>query len=210
MDRNFCSLFLLLTVCAAWSFQIRSSSATLRTPQHSLIRRHGTEIDLQEKRLSGLEYYVIRLKGTEPAWSSSLNYEKREGEYRCKACGTPLFDAKTKFESGTGWPSFYDAYESVSKKRDVSGGLVFVLTAIIILPSIILHSPPPSLLSLLVFAVCLALIGVRTEIVCQNCNGHLGHVFPDGPRETTSLRYCCNGAALTFEPSPSNASVVCS
>ena len=90
--------------------------------------------------------------------------EKRAGVFRCAGCGEPLFDAATKFESGTGWPSFWQPLDgAVGKHEDRSFFMV------------------------------------RTEVHCANCGGHLGHVFPDGPRPT-GQRYCMKGVSLAFEP----------
>ena len=108
-------------------------------------------------------YRVLRQHGTERPGSSPLNHEKRSGRFVCAGCGQALFDSATKFESGTGWPSFYTPVEgAVGTQLDR------------------------------------ALFMVRTEVHCANCGGHLGHVFPDGP-PPTGLRYCMNGAAMTFE-----------
>jgi len=108
-------------------------------------------------------YRVLRQHGTERPGSSPLNHEKRAGQFVCAGCGQALFDAATKYESGTGWPSFYAPVEgAVGTQLDR------------------------------------ALFMVRTEVHCANCGGHLGHVFPDGP-PPTGLRYCMNGAAMTFE-----------
>jgi peptide-methionine (R)-S-oxide reductase len=108
-------------------------------------------------------YRVLRQHGTERPGSSPLNHEKRSGRFVCAGCGQTLFDSGTKFESGTGWPSFYTPVEgAVGTQLDR------------------------------------ALFMVRTEVHCANCGGHLGHVFPDGP-PPTGLRYCMNGAAMTFE-----------
>lgn len=110
------------------------------------------------------EYGVLRECGTEMRWSSPLNLEKREGTFRCAGCGTALFASDTKYDSGSGWPSFYDALPgAVTTRVDSSHGMV------------------------------------RTEVTCASCGGHLGHVFPDGPRPT-GQRYCMNGVALRFEP----------
>jgi peptide-methionine (R)-S-oxide reductase len=108
-------------------------------------------------------YRVLRQHGTERPGSSPLNHEKRAGHFVCAGCGQALFDATTKYESGTGWPSFYAPIEGAVGTQ-----------------------------------VDRALFMVRTEVHCANCGGHLGHVFPDGP-PPTGLRYCMNGAAMTFE-----------
>ena len=108
-------------------------------------------------------YRVLRQHGTERPGSSPLNHEKRSGRFVCAGCGQALFDSATKFESGTGWPSFYAPIEGAVGTQ-----------------------------------VDRALFMVRTEVHCANCGGHLGHVFPDGP-PPTGLRYCMNGAAITFE-----------
>jgi peptide-methionine (R)-S-oxide reductase len=117
------------------------------------------------EKLSAEQYYVLRKHGTEPPGSSPLNNEKRGGTFKCTACGQPLFASDTKFESGTGWPSFWKPIgdEAVATTTDRS------------------------------------LFMTRTEVHCANCQGHLGHVFPDGP-QPTGLRYCMNGIALKFEP----------
>ena len=110
-------------------------------------------------------YRVLREHGTERAGTSPLNHEKREGVFTCAGCGKELFAADTKFESGTGWPSFFApiAEGAVGTTEDRSWFMK------------------------------------RTEVHCADCGGHLGHVFPDGPKPT-GLRYCMNGVAMNFKP----------
>jgi peptide-methionine (R)-S-oxide reductase len=119
---------------------------------------------MAERTLTPEQHHVLREHGTEHRGSSPLNQEKRAGTFRCAGCGEPLFSSETKYESGTGWPSFYAPLErSVATTTDTSHGMT------------------------------------RTEVNCAKCGGHLGHVFPDGPRPTGE-RYCMNGVALEFEP----------
>jgi peptide-methionine (R)-S-oxide reductase len=115
--------------------------------------------------LSPEAYRVLREHGTERAGTSPLNHEKRQGVFACAGCGKALFATGTKFESGTGWPSFYApvSEEAVATTEDRSWFMR------------------------------------RTEVHCADCGGHLGHVFPDGP-QPTGLRYCMNGAAMSFKP----------
>ena len=122
-----------------------------------------TEAEWQAQ-LSPQAYAVLRKHGTERAGSSPLNDEKRKGVFRCAGCGKDLFASETKFESGTGWPSFFKPLDgAVATTRD---GSFFMQ---------------------------------RVEVHCADCGGHLGHVFPDGPRPTGE-RYCMNGVSLAFEP----------
>jgi peptide-methionine (R)-S-oxide reductase len=114
--------------------------------------------------LSPEQFHVLREHGTERAGTSPLNREKREGTFRCAGCGEPLFASDTKYDSGSGWPSFYEPMGG-AVGESVDGSHLMT----------------------------------RTEVHCEKCGGHLGHVFEDGPRPT-GLRYCINGAALNFEP----------
>ena len=127
------------------------------------------KIDLPEqewrKRLTPEQYHVLREAGTERAFTGRHVDNHEDGVYRCAGCGARLFDSGTKFESGSGWPSFTTplAPQAVDEHSDVSHGMR------------------------------------RTEVRCAACEGHLGHVFPDGPG-SEGLRYCMNSAALDFEP----------
>jgi peptide-methionine (R)-S-oxide reductase len=116
------------------------------------------------EKLDEEAYEVLRNGGTERPFSSPLNDEDRKGVYHCKGCDQSLYSSETKYESGTGWPSFYAPLEDA-----------------------VATMPDRSLFS------------VRTEVHCDRCGGHLGHIFDDGP-EPTGKRHCLNGVALTFEP----------
>lgn len=123
-----------------------------------------TEAEWKET-LSSQEYYILREKGTERAFSSDFNKNHKKGTYTCAACDTPLFKSEYKFDSGSGWPSF---------DREIKGNVAFSTDN--------------------------DLRYTRTEEHCANCGGHLGHVFNDGPANTTGLRHCINGTALKFIP----------
>ena len=116
------------------------------------------------EQLTAEEFYVLREKGTERAFTGEYWNVWEEGTYHCRGCGEVLFQSDTKFDAGCGWPSFdRPASESViEESRDTSHGMI------------------------------------RTEVLCQKCGGHLGHVFPDGPTET-GQRYCINSLSITLE-----------
>ena len=122
------------------------------------------EDDWKEK-LTEEQYRVLRLKGTERPFTGKYWNNEEKGVYYCAGCGTPLFDSKSKFESGCGWPSFSNPIQNSEIKEESDTNFNMK----------------------------------RTEVLCQKCGGHLGHVFKDGPKPK-GLRYCINSISLDFQP----------
>ncbi|MEM9915684.1 MAG: peptide-methionine (R)-S-oxide reductase MsrB [Planctomycetota bacterium] len=165
-----CVLVLSLTACADWAGAESADDGKEidvvihpeRDDNGDLVPVKKT-IDEWKAELSDTEFYILREKGTERAFTGRYHDSKKDGVYCCAGCGLALYDSKTKFDSGTGWPSYYEAYapDHVGENEDLSHGMR------------------------------------RVEIVCARCDGHLGHVFPDGPRPT-GMRHCVNGYSLKF------------
>ena len=136
---------------------------TISASGYSLVALSNTEREALAKALTPEERQILLNHGTERAFCGTLLDNKKHGVYVCRLCALPLFQSATKFDSGTGWPSFNKPFDPdhIANIRDVSYGMV------------------------------------RVEIRCQRCDGHLGHVFEDGP-PPTGLRYCLNSASLEF------------
>ncbi|MGQ0656904.1 MAG: peptide-methionine (R)-S-oxide reductase MsrB [Chromatiales bacterium] len=143
-------------------------ATTLSASGHDIAPLSSEERERLAARLTAEERRILLHHGTEHPFCGGLLDNKEQGVYACRLCGLPLFRSNSKFDSGTGWPSFYEPYDAkhIANIRDVSLGMF------------------------------------RTEIRCRRCDGHLGHVFPDGP-PPTGLRYCLNSVAMEFVPAQS-------
>jgi peptide-methionine (R)-S-oxide reductase len=158
---------MLTSVAAAAAAVFGRSYGTAAAPGTNAFEITKSDAEWQ-KILSADQYYVLRKHGTERAGSSPLDKVYTPGVYNCAGCDLPVYTSETKFDSGTGWPSFYAPIENaIGTSIDKS------------------------------------LFSTRTEIHCRRCGGHLGHVFPDGPKPT-GQRYCMNGIALKFVPKTSS------
>jgi peptide-methionine (R)-S-oxide reductase len=162
---------LLTTPLAACAAQVSDGGAAAAQETEMAKPDHEHEFEVVKtdaewkQELTPEEFRVLREAGTERAFTGDLLDNKDDGTYVCAACGQPLFSSQTKFESGTGWPSFWAPIDddAVATDEDRAFGMK------------------------------------RTEVLCGRCGGHLGHVFPDGPKPT-GLRYCMNSVSLDFEP----------
>jgi len=144
---------------------VLASASLLRASAQAGDADHVVYSDAEwRSKLTPEQYVILRKDGTERPFSSPLLHEERKGTFACAGCGSDLFSSSTKFDSGTGWPSFWAPLDhAVDEHADRSWGMT------------------------------------RTAVTCHRCDGHLGHVFDDGPKPT-GLRYCMNGLALAFKP----------
>lgn len=142
--------------------EIRSVSDIRRDADGVIVNAASIPDAVWKQMLTGEEFRVLRQKGTERAFTGKYWNTKDAGVYRCAGCNAVLFTSSEKFDSGCGWPSFWQKASGamVEEHMDTSHGMI------------------------------------RTEVTCANCDGHLGHVFNDGPPETTGLRYCINSVSI--------------
>jgi len=158
-------VLLVISTVFIFSCSVKSQNDTNMASQTDNSEYKVKKSDEEWKEiLTPVEFQILREKGTEYAFTGEYFKHKEKGTYVCAGCGNELFTSESKYDSGCGWPSFYEPLgnEKVGEAEDRSHGMV------------------------------------RTEIVCNNCGGHLGHVFTDGPKPT-GLRYCVNSASLDFK-----------
>jgi len=174
---SFTCILIAMGACAQQNKKVASSSSSKMGSDYITIDTTWTEKVVKsnaewKKSLTSKQYYILREHGTERAFSSDLYEVKEEGVYVCAGCNNPLFSSSAKFNSGTGWPSYFQPYSlnSLHVASDNSMGMS------------------------------------RDALTCKRCDGHLGHVFNDGP-EPTGLRYCIDGDGMLFVPKKSAAAV---
>lgn len=153
-----------LVVCLAVFQACAQQPQNKATTNNSTMAKVTKTDEEWKKLLTDEQYYILRQKGTERAFTGKLNNVHEHGIFICAGCGNELFSSDTKYDSGSGWPSFYapKSESSVAEHKDSTLGMI------------------------------------RTEIVCARCNGHLGHMFDDGPKPT-GMRYCMNSGAMQFK-----------